>query len=191
MEEIMTVEELARYLRVTERTIYRLIKGHKIPVIKVGRQWRFEKAAIDEWLHQNVVGEEEKILVVDDEEMVRALFEETLSKHGYGVVTAKNGTEGLELIKRQDFGLVFLDLKLPGMDGAELFRRIKAFRPNLLVVIITGYPNSDMMARALAHGPFGIIKKPFTDVDIVTATNSFLQAHKKKEGRILRPRSQL
>lgn len=191
MARLMTVEEVARYLRVTERTIYRLIKGHKIPAIKVGHQWRFEKASIDEWLRQNVIEKHVEVLVIDDEELIRLLFEETLGKLGYKVVIAKNGSEGLELIKQRDFDLLFLDLKMPGMDGAEIFRQVKTIKPNLPVVIITGYPNSDMMDRALAHGPFGIMKKPFTDVDIITAANSFLQSDKDKGNRRLWSRYKL
>ena len=191
MARLMTVKEVARYLRVTERTIYRLLKRGDIPATRVGRQWRFERTFIDEWLRQNIIEKHVEVLVIDDEELIRLLFEETLGKLGYKVVIAKNGSEGLELIKQRDFDLLFLDLKMPGMDGAEIFRQVKTIKPNLPVVIITGYPNSDMMDRALAHGPFGIMKKPFTNVDIITAANSFLQSGKDKGEGKLRPRSQL
>ena len=56
MTELMTLEEVAAYLRVTKKTIYRLLKQGKIPATKVSHQWRFEKARIDKWLHQNSVG---------------------------------------------------------------------------------------------------------------------------------------
>ena len=91
------------------------------------------------------------------------------------MITAETGCEGLELVKQQDFGLVFIDLKMPGMDGAELFRQIKSIKPKLPVTIITGYPESDMMARALAQGPFGVMSKPFGESDIVAAVNNFLR----------------
>ncbi len=90
------------------------------------------------------------------------------------VVVAGDGS-GLELVKQQDFDLVFLDLKMPEMDGAELFRQIKTIKPKLPVTIITGYPDSDMMARALAQGPFGIMSKPFGESDIVAAVANFLR----------------
>ncbi len=175
MTELMTVEELAIYLRVTKRTIYRLLKQGKIPVIKVGRQWRFEKARIDEWLHQNPVGTNATILVVDNEQMIRSLFKETLEELGHSVITVETGSEGLELVKQRDFDLVFLDLKMPGMDGATLFRRIKTIKPTLPVTIITGYPESDMMAQALAQGPLGVMNKPFSESDIIAAVNNFLR----------------
>jgi len=180
MAELMTVEEVADYLRVTKKTIYRLLEGNKIPATKVGRQWRFEKVAIDEWLRENSVGGKSRILVIDDDETIRALFEETIEELGHRVISARTGSEGLQLAKEQDFALVFLDLKMPGMDGAELFRQIRAVKPELLVTIITGYPNSEMMARALAQGPFGVMNKPFGESDIVAAVNVFLRVTKQQ-----------
>jgi len=174
MTELMTVEEVASYLRVTERTIYRLLKRGRIPATKVGHQWRFDKDAIDEWLHQHSVGTGATILVIDDEEMIRLLFKDTLEDLGHTVMLASDGLEGLELVKQRDFALVFLDLKMPGMDGAELFRQIKAIKPELPVTIITGHPESEMMARALAQGPFGVMNKPFSESDIIAAANNFL-----------------
>ncbi|MFC2072995.1 response regulator [Chloroflexota bacterium] len=175
MIELMTVQEVADYLRVTEKTIYRLLKRGHIPATKVGHSWRFARAAIDAWLGQNSVGAKANVLVVDDEGIIQALFQDTLEELGHSVVTASTGAEGLEQLKQRDFSLVFLDLKMPGMDGAELFRKIKTIKPELPVTIITGYPDSDMMARALAQGPFGIMSKPFDESDIITAVNNFLR----------------
>ena len=180
MTQLMTVQEVAAYLRVTEKTIYRLLKRGRIPATKVGHQWRFDKSSIDEWLQRKSVGGNATILVVDDEEMIRLLFKETLEELGHKVITAEAGSEGLDLVKQRDFALVFLDLKMPGMDGAELFRQIRTIKPELPVTIITGYPDSDVMARALAHGPFGVMNKPFSESDIVAAVNSFL--HIAQEG---------
>jgi len=176
MPELMTVEEVADYLRVTEKTIYRLLERSGIPATKVGHQWRFDKTSIDEWIRRNSVGVKVNILVVDDEEVVRLLFKETLEELGHTVITARTASKGLELVKQRDFDLVFLDLKMPDMDGAELFRQIKAIKPKLLVTIITGYPDSDIMAQALAQGPFGVMNKPFSGSDIVVAAHVFLRA---------------
>ena len=63
---------------------------------------------------------------------------------------------------------------MPGMDGAELFRQIKTIKPRLPVAIITGYPDSEMMARALTYGPFGVMNKPFSESDIIAAVSNFL-----------------
>lgn len=188
MAELMTVEEVASYLRVTERTIYRLLKRDSIPATKVGHQWRFDKVAINEWLRQNSEGAKKRILVVDDDEMIRVLFEKTLEELGHSVTTAESSSSGFKFVERFDFDLVFLDLKMSGMDGAELLRRIRGIKPGLPVVVITGYPDSEMMSRALAQGPFGIMNKPFAESDIVIAINSFLQP--SKLGRKAKPITQ-
>ena len=180
MAELMTVEEVAAYLRVTKKTVYRLLKRGNIPSTKVGRQWRFDKASINEWLRQKPVETKANILVIDDEEIVRALFKDTLEELGHRVLAAETGRKGLELVKQQDFAMVFLDLRMPGMDGAELFRQIKTFKPRLPVIIITGYLDSDIMAQALAEDPFGVMNKPFTESDIVAAVNAFIQITKQQ-----------
>ena len=174
MAELMTVEELVAYLRVTKKTIYRLLKRGEIPAIKVGRQWRFNKTSIDEWIINKPAETRAYILVVDDDETIRSLFKETLEELGHEVIAVENSSKGLQLIKQQDFTMVFLDLKMPDIDGAELFRQIKTIRPKLPVIIITGYPNSEIMARALVYAPFALMNKPFNAVDIITAVNTFL-----------------
>ncbi len=175
MAELMTVGELADYLRVTKKTIYRLLEQDSIPATKVGQQWRFDRALVDDWLQRGSVGTKANILVVDDEEVIRLLFREILEELGHNVTAVGTGSEGLELVGQRDFDLVFLDLKMPGMDGAEVFRQIRAIKPKLPVTIITGYPDSDMMARAMAQGPFGVMSKPFGEGDITTAVASFLR----------------
>jgi len=175
MVELINVEEMAAYLRVTKKTIYRLLERGSIPATKVGHQWRFDKTLIDEWLHQRSVGTKANILVIDDEEIVRLLFKETLEELGHAVMVAGTGFEGLELVKQYDFDLVFLDLKMPEMVGDELFGRIKEIKPRLPITIITGYPDSGMMKRVLTQGPFGVMNKPFSESDIIAAVNNFLR----------------
>ncbi len=175
MTEFMTAEEVARYLRVTTKTIYRLLKQDRIPAIKVGKQWRFNKTAIDERLQRNSVGTTVSILVVDDEETTRLLFKETLEEFGHRVTTAEAALEGLGLVKKQDFDLVFLDLKMPGMNGAEFLSQIRTIKPKLPVTIITGYPHNEIMSRALAESPLGVMNKPFDESDIIDAVSTFLQ----------------
>lgn len=175
MVELMTIDEVASYLRVNKKTVYRLLKQSHVPARKVGHQWRFDKAAIDIWLSQQSSGMMATILVVDDEMIIRALFKETLEGRGHKVIVADSGQDGLKIIKQQDLDIVFVDLKMPGMDGAELFRQIRAIKHELPVTIITGYPDGDMMARALAQGPFGVMKKPFNETDIIAAVNAFLR----------------
>jgi excisionase family DNA binding protein len=181
MSELMTVEELGSYLRFTKKTIYRLLKQGDIPAIKIGNKWRFDKDIISDWLHKNLKGINIRVLVIDDDYIITSLFKETLKKQGHTVVTASTGAEGIQYVKQQNFDLVFLDLRLPGLEGAEVFREIRNVKPEPLVIIITGYPGSDMMERALKQGPFGIMNKPFSDSDIVDVVNSFVHAAKPRK----------
>jgi excisionase family DNA binding protein len=175
MAELMTLEELANYLRVTEKTVYRLLGKKGIPSTKVGHQWRFDKVAIDAWLRQSSVRTRGSIIVIDDDEMICSLFKDTLLEEGYKVTTANDSLEGLELIKKEDYDLVFLDLKMPGVDGAELFGQIKLAKPELPVTVITGYTESELMIKALNHGPLGVMKKPFKGADILSAVRNYLR----------------
>ena len=176
MTELMTLEEVANYLLVTKKTIYRLLDRRVIPAIRVGHQWRFDKASIDAWLRQNSTETVATILVIDDDETICSLFKDTLEIAGHTVTTVSDSATGLELAKNGDYDLVFLDLKLPGIDGAELFRQIRVAKPELPVTIITGYPDSDLMMSALAHGPFGVMKKPFKVSDVLTVVRSYLHS---------------
>lgn len=175
MTNLMTVEETADYLRVTKKTIYRLLEKNHIPATKVGHQWRLDKGAIDKWLCQNMEGTKARILVIDDDQLILALLKEILEKQGHTVITADTSTEGVRCVKQLDFDLVFLDLKMPVMDGAEVLRQMRSIKPDLPVTIITGYPDSEILQRALEQGPFGVMTKPFGHSDIIAAVHSFLR----------------
>ena len=173
MAEYMTLEEVADYLRVTTKTIYRLLERGAVPATKVGRQWRFDRDSVEVWLRQNSRKAGGNILVIDDDESICSLFKDTLEGSGYTVTTVNASLEGLELIKTQNYDLVFLDLKMPAMDGAELFRQIRLIKPSMPVTIITGYPDTELMMSALAYGPLAVMKKPFRESDILDAVNNY------------------
>jgi len=154
-----------------------LINTH-VPAIKVRHQWRFEKDSIDKWLHQNSIQTAANILVIDDDEEMCSFFKDTLDDVKYTVTTVSDSSEVLELIRSQDYDLVFIDLKMPVIDGAEMFKQIRMVKPELPITIITGYPDSDLMANALSQGPLGVMIKPFTEADIQTAVNNYLRFNK-------------
>ena len=176
MPHLMTVEELGNYLRFTRKTIYRLLKKGIIPATKISNKWRFDKEAIDKWLRQDMEGIKARILVIDDEELILALFRESLEERGHIVVTANNSTNALKYITQQDFDLIFLDLKMPGTDGAEILSKMRLIKHKLPVIIITGYPDSEIMERVSRQGPLGVMLKPFNESDIINAVNGFLHA---------------
>jgi excisionase family DNA binding protein len=158
--EILTIRDVATYLKLPVSTVYRLAERRDLPGHKVGRQWRFHKNVLDDWFRQHAATARSTILVVDDEEAVRDLLASALESRQRQVIAAASGEEALEVLKRTDVDLVLLDLSMPGMNGVDAFQRIHALKPTLPVVIVTGYPDSDLMARALEIGPFTMISKP-------------------------------
>lgn len=103
-----------------------------------------------------------KVLVVDDDPVVGRSFTRVLSKKGYVVVTAENGQEALDRIGREEYDLVFTDIKMPGMNGLEVAEQVKARRPWIPVVIVTGYGSEAHEARAEAAGVAGFVNKPLS-----------------------------
>ena len=176
MAELITLEEVADYLRVTKKTIYRLLEKGQIPSTRVGHQYRFERGAIDAWLRQNSTGVAARILVIDDDDSICDLFRDSLEESGHVVTTCTDPLEGLQFAKEKDFSMVFLDLKMPQMDGAEVLKQIRAVKPDLPVTIVTGYPDSELMSTALENGPFGVMKKPFLSADIMTVLRTYLNS---------------
>jgi DNA-binding NtrC family response regulator len=105
--------------------------------------------------------EQGKILAIDDELNIRRLLRNEFSLEGFGVTTAKNGEEGLSLVESQDYDLVLLDIKLPGMSGMEVLKRIKDLRPALEVVMITGYGDVTSAVESMKLGARDYVTKPF------------------------------
>jgi two-component system response regulator (stage 0 sporulation protein F) len=179
LSELLTTKEVSSYLKLRPETVLRGVKKGEIPAIKVGGHFRFHRKQIDDWLQNNSTSKK-RILVVDDDEPIRKLFKETLEKNNYHVLTVDNGNKALKLIHSWNFDLIFLDLKMSVIDGAETFRRIRRIDRDVPVVIITGYSNSEMLHKVIKQAPFGVMKKPFGAKDILRSTQNFLNGAKVK-----------
>ena len=101
------------------------------------------------------------VLVVDDEKGIRDGSDRILSRMECNVLTAKNGEAGLDLIGRNDVAIVLLDLKMPGIDGMEVLRRIQAMNRDILVIVITGFATIETAIEAMKRGAYDFIPKPF------------------------------
>ena len=106
------------------------------------------------------------ILVVDDEQAIRAALADTLAFLGYEVATASNGTEGLRLFHKNSFQLVVTDVQMPGMDGWTLARHIKKRSPATPVVLITGSEKETVLRKAKGNSIDSVLFKPFTLEDL-------------------------
>ncbi len=103
-----------------------------------------------------------RILAVDDEAVVLDSFRRILVLEGFSVDTVETGPEALGLVQRRDYDFVFTDLKMPDMDGVEVVKAVKHLRPDVDVVVITGYGSIDTAVQTLQHGACEYVQKPFT-----------------------------
>ena len=108
----------------------------------------------------------ERVLVVDDEDGVRNMVRESLSFLGITCLTASNAEEALEIIQREPFDLILSDIRMPGMDGLELLQKIKEDRPDLDVIIMTGYAEEYSFIDVINAGASDFILKPFPILEL-------------------------
>ncbi len=103
-----------------------------------------------------------QVLVIDDDAVVGRSFDRVLTQQGYEVSTALSGEEALNKINDKNYDVVFTDIKMPGMDGLEVARRIMDRCPWTPVVVITGYGTEENEAQAEVLGASGFVRKPLT-----------------------------
>jgi len=113
----------------------------------------------------------ERILVVDDEEMIRDLCSHILVSEGYVVSTMPSGEAALAELGRNPSDLLITDIKMPGMDGLELFERVKKLNPDIVTIFITGHGSLDTAIESLMRGVEGFVLKPFTQEELTDAVD--------------------
>ncbi|MDH7482499.1 MAG: response regulator [Armatimonadota bacterium] len=107
------------------------------------------------------------ILIVDDEPQVLSLLTEALERNEYQTFGAQNAETALELLKKKQIDVIFLDLRMPATDGAQTLERIRETHPTTPVVIITAYPRDLLVDRAMKLGAFACLIKPFSMADVL------------------------
>ena len=110
-----------------------------------------------------------RVLVVDDEEIIRTLLTEILTGEGYEVVTASGGREAMDLLAQEGFDAVITDMLMPDVHGSEVVRAAKRIDPMYPVVAMTGYPSDQTAADLQSLGVSDYIAKPFS-VDLIITT---------------------
>ena len=101
-----------------------------------------------------------KILIVDDEPDIRSQVSRWLKAENYQIEEADSGKEALEKVKKQTYGVILLDLKLPEIDGFQVLQEIRQDYPDTCVIILTGYPDTENTKRAMREGAFDFFEKP-------------------------------
>ena len=108
------------------------------------------------------------ILVIDDDESIRYGSIQTLTEEGYRTQAVENGQQGLEKTSKESFDVILLDLKMPGIPGMEVLKKLKENDPNSIVIVITGYATIDTAVEAMKQGAYDFLTKPFTPEVLVS-----------------------
>lgn len=127
-----------------------------------------------------------RILAVDDEKVVLDSLRKMLTLGGYSIDTVEDGSEALGLVSKRDYDFVFTDLKMPGMDGVEVTKAVRHLRPDIDVVVITGYATIETAVETVRFGAMDYIEKPFTEDELLAFVRTALikrQARLEKEVR--------
>lgn len=126
-----------------------------------------------------------KLLVVDDEKNIRLLLTQCLEDAGYQVTTAVDGEHAIGKVEEEGFDLVLLDMKLPGLDGLQVLRKMRALNPGQLVIMITAHGTIETAVEAMKSGAADYLQKPFTPEEIraIVQHNLAKKAAFQEEGR--------
>ena len=181
---LMTVKETAMYLRMPEPTVYYHLKRGQLPAVQIGGRWRVKRDLIDRDILRVEETSESKaqpaILVIDDEPVVQETFKLFLRKQNFARQIAGTGKEALAALRKRSFDLCFLDLQLPEMTGDEVYAAFKELRPEMPIVVITGYPDSSMLDNILRFGPVTVLKKPLKLEELEAALRLLVKTGRQK-----------
>ncbi|MCX7140452.1 MAG: response regulator [Proteobacteria bacterium] len=128
-----------------------------------------------------------RILAVDDEAIILDSFRKILVVAGYSIDTVEKGKEALGLILKNDYDFVFTDLKMPEMDGLEVTKAVKHLRPDIDVIVITGYASIDTAVETMKFGAMDYVQKPFTEDELITFFNKCVIKRADRIERQMKP----
>jgi FixJ family two-component response regulator/glycine cleavage system H lipoate-binding protein len=129
-----------------------------------------------------------RILCVDDEQVILDSFRKILVLDGYSVDTVEVGKEALGLIQQHHYDFLFTDLKMPTMSGEDVAKSAKHLRPDIDVIVITGYATVESAVECMKHGVMDYIQKPFTETELTDLVKKFLYRRQERIEKELKPR---
>ena len=116
-----------------------------------------------------------RVLVVDDDDAVRLTLGGIIEEEGFEVRCAEDGYRAIALAKSQPFALVFMDIRMPGMNGVEAFKEIRRLNPESTVVMMTAFAPEELVAEAQAQGAYAVVDKPFDPEHLVSLLGLLIQ----------------
>lgn len=131
-------------------------------------------------LEKSKLTQVEKILIVDDEEIMRSFLLDVFVDEGYELDSASNGEEALEKISRNFYQLIITDIRMPGVDGTEVLKKAKEVNPQTEVIIITGYASPQIKQKCQRLGAAYYIAKPFQINQIRALVNKLVRGKLKQ-----------
>ena len=117
----------------------------------------------------------DSVLVVDDDRGMRFTLEGIIDDEGYAVRSASDGYQAIELAKEISFRLVFLDIRMPGLNGVETFLELKKIIPDSRVVLMTGFSVEELVEQAMEEGVFEVLYKPMPAEQVIEIFHSVFQ----------------
>ena len=176
-ERMMKAEELSSMFSVPMRTILRLAKEGKIPAIKIGGRWRFDRNIIQQWMKDiSSYRGRGKILVVDDSPDDRQALRKPLEKMELEVREAASVKEAIACLEKEKFDAIMLDLIFGhNMEGIDVLQWLGREKMAIPVVIVTGFAETDFLKDALAYGTFVVLSKPVINVQIEEAVSMVMR----------------
>ena len=121
-----------------------------------------------------------KILLVDDDEWIRDSLTLYFGTEGCHILAVETAEEGLELLKEEDYDIILIDYKLPGMDGLTFTKKIHEIRPDAIKILITSYKTKEVVSEAKRIGIQDLIDKPFTIKTIEDSLSRLIQKNEKE-----------
>ena len=121
-------------------------------------------------------GTRNRVMVVDDDSQMLSTIIEILEDVGHEVCSAPDGYQAIEMASKEPFGLVFMDISLPGINGVEAYRQIKSVSPGTRVIMMTGFTVEELIRQALEEGAYTVLYKPLDITRLLTAVKDVLDA---------------
>jgi len=193
-EPFFTTKEIGKGTGLGLAMVYGIMQNHHGAVYvesEVGRGATFElyfpqvlesqteNGVKETYINQKLMSNK-RVLIVDDEDMLRELLTEQLTEAGYAVCEASNGVEAIEVLKRLQaeqvrVDAVVLDMNMPKMDGAKAFAEIRALFPRMPILIATGYAQDEMVQKVVESGANGVLVKPYDAEALFEKLNEILK----------------